>query len=105
MMNFCTIENIYNMFINTTFCESQDVVIRVHRYADYDAYEESDDSYLYHQACECESFRLAQLYNDEKYREYIFNKYDAEVDCSYISAVIDETIYIDCEYVSYNKEC
>ena len=99
---FVELKDLYDLFVDTTFCENQYVIVRMHVYEDYDAYEEYDDpnKAIYYQSCECDSFYLSDETREEKLK-----KYDAEIECCYISLVTSDTIYIDCEYVKYNKEC
>lgn len=114
-----TLEQIYNIFANSDFCEVQDVVIRIHSYKDEELYyeeNENSDAYVYEFADTCDSFRFAELYNNKEFRENKFKQYENEFECTTLKTVFDEsliaeqyrevqkalcdtTIIINCDYV------
>ena len=51
---FVELKDLYDLFVDTTFCEDKNVIVRMHVYEDFDSYEEYDDpnKAIYYQSCE-----------------------------------------------------
>lgn len=95
-MKFVTIKDVYNMFNDTNFCETQDVRFEIRVFEDYAMY----DDFKY--TIERTSFYT--MYHNESFRKNIFKRFKYELDATSIETRVDkdnniDAIIIICDYV------
>lgn len=96
-MKLVTIKDVYNMFNDTNFCETQNVRFEVRVFEDYAMY----DDFKYTAE---HTFSFYAMYHNESFRKSIFERFKYELDATSIETRVDKDNNIDdiiiiCDYV------